>query len=299
MSSTWLEADHDIIGVDVSHWQVGPNNGHVNWALMAQNHPNLGFAMCKASQKTADSSLNTNLPAMKQQLSTVTRTFGNYTHPIAIGTYHFSNITSDKESDYVAQADMTFKEVIKTNVVPNFWVLDWEDENGNNVIAGTNGQKETFRAKMAKVFVIRLYNNLKNAFGSSYVPKIFIYLGFYFWGSPELNVVGNPYEWFGSYGPKLWIATYIDGLLPNTPPEQYHYDYAKLDPKLNIPHFEHDGHQWHAWQFTQTANIHGVKGKCDLSVARNSDVWHNDFYQSGPEPQSWPSAVSNPNFFNY
>ena len=232
------------------------------------------------------------------------RTFGNYTHPIAIGTYHFSNINSDKESVYVAQADNYFKEVIKTNVVPNFWVLDWEDKNGNNVIPGTNSQKETFRAKMAKVFVIRLYNNLKKAFGSSYVPKIFIYLGFYFWGSPATdangNIVGgNPHEWFGSYGPKLWIAKYIDGLVPNTPPEQYHYDYAKLDPKLNVPHFEHDGHQWHAWQFTQTANIHGVKGKCDLNVARNSDVWHNDFYQSGPEPQSWPPAVSNPNFFNY
>lgn len=271
----------------------------VDWAWMAQMHPNLGFAMCKASQKTADEKLKTNLPAMKQHLSTVTRTFGNYTHPIAIGTYHFSNINhgpppSNKESVYVAQADMYFKEVIETNVVPNFWVLDWEDEKGD-VIPGTKSEKETFRAKMAKVFVIRLYNNLKKAFGSSYVPKIFIYLGLPFWGSPATD--GNPYEWFGSYGPKLWIARYID--VPNTPPEQYHYDYAKLDPRLNISNFEHDGHQWHAWQFTQTANIHGVGGKCDLSVARNSDVWHNDFYQSGPEPQSWPPAVSNPNFFNY
>jgi GH25 family lysozyme M1 (1,4-beta-N-acetylmuramidase) len=264
--SNWLQADHDIVGLDVSKWQ-----GIVNWKKMVATQANLGFAMCKATQGATfiDSKFRTNMQGMKQHLSPVSKTFGSFTRPIAVGTYHFANILPGQtDADYHAQADHYFNTVSGYN--PDFWVLDWEDPRGHALSVND-------RARYAKVFVLRLFARLKAKYGPSYVPKIFIYVGYYYWGNPDVNVVGNPYEWFGSYGPKLWIASYIvNNILP---PAQHDYDIIYDNPRLNIPHFANGNHTWHVWQYTSSANVHGVNGKCDVSVARNSAIWNSDFYQ--------------------
>ena len=264
--ATWLKHDHDIVGPDVSKWQ-----GTVNWQQMATIQTNLGFAMCKSTQGTTfiDTHFKTNMQGMKKHLSSVSRTFGSFTNPIAIGTYHFANILPGQtDADYQAQADHYFNTVSPYN--PDFWVLDWEDPKGHALSVND-------RAKYAKVFVLRLFNKLKEKYGASYVPKIFIYVGYYYWGNPDVSVVGNPYQWFVSYGPKLWIAAYIvNNVLP---PAQNDYDIIYDNPRLNIPHFAHGPHTWHVWQYTSTANVPGVTGKCDVSVARNSAIWNSDFYQ--------------------
>jgi GH25 family lysozyme M1 (1,4-beta-N-acetylmuramidase) len=325
--TTWLKTDHDIVGPDVSIYQ-----GMVDWATMAARQTNMGFAMCKATQGTThvDSQFKTNLLAMNQHLSTTSRTFppptptSPYTHPIAIGVYHFANIIPGQtDADYAQQADFFFNTAhnvtsvtvtvtpnythaspstttittptstttttitskhktvtVTVRVHPDFWVLDWEDARGHSLSV-------TERAKFAKTFVTRLYNNLKSKFGSSYVPKIFIYVGYYYWGNPDVNVVGNVYEWFGSYGPKLWIAAYVTKNV--LPPVQGDWDVVYNDPTLNVPHFApphppHPPHPlppptWSAWQYTSSARVPGVSGRCDVSVVLSPEVWNSDFYQ--------------------
>jgi len=255
--------------------------------------------MCKATQGTThvDSKFKTNILAMSKHLSTTSRTFppptsppttSPYTHPIAIGVYHFANIIPGQtDADYAQQADFFFntastvlipskiKNVPPTFVRPDFWVLDWEDARGHSLSV-------TERAKFAKTFVTRLYNNLKSKFGSSYVPKIFIYVGYYYWGNPD---VGNVYEWFGSYGPKLWIAAYVTNNV--LPPAQSDWDVVYNDSTLNVPLFAPPPHPphpppptWSAWQYTSRANVPGVvSGPCDVSVVLSPEVWNSDFYQ--------------------
>jgi GH25 family lysozyme M1 (1,4-beta-N-acetylmuramidase) len=294
--TTWLKTNHDIVGPDVSVYQ-----DVVDWATMAARQTNMGFAMCKATQGTThvDSKFKTNILAMSKHLSTTSRTFppptsppttSPYTHPIAIGVYHFANIIPGQtDADYAQQADFFFntastvlipskiKNVPPTFVNPDFWVLDWEDARGHSLSV-------TERAKFAKTFVTRLYNNLKSKYGSSYVPKIFIYVGYYYWGNPDVSVVGNVYEWFGSYGPKLWIAAYVTNNV--LPPAQSDWDVVYNDPTLNVPHFAppHPPHPpppptWSAWQYTSSARVPGVSGRCDVSVVLSPEVWNSDFYQ--------------------
>lgn len=323
--TTWLKTDHDIVGPDVSVYQ-----DVVDWATMAARQTNMGFAMCKATQGTThvDSNFKTNIIAMSKHLSATSRTFppttsppttSPYTHPIAIGVYHFANIIPGQtDADYAQQADFFFNTVTAHNfttvtkkytdkpprpstttlitptstitttitikgtlvtttvtaahVKPDFWVLDWEDARGNSLSV-------TERAKFAKTFVKRLYNNLKSKFGSSYVPKIFIYVGYYYWGNPD---VGNVYEWFGSYGPKLWIAAYVTNNV--LPPAQSDWDVVYNDPTLNVPHFAPPHPHpppptWSAWQYTSLASVPGVSGRCDVSVVLSPEVWNSDFYQ--------------------
>lgn len=270
-----LETTRAIIGPDVSHWQ-----NKIDWNKMVNNQKNMGFAMCKATEGTnfIDPNFVYNITQMCETFSTpaASRTFGGHTNQIAFGVYHFAKIIPTyKDTDFQTQADFFYNTVVNSvkNVddhFPNFWVLDWEDASGENIPYDT-------RANYAKAFVQQLHSNLMNKFGQSYVPKIFIYSEYYYWG----NIVNDATKWFTTYGPKLWMAAYItNNVLPETETiNKYNIvnKYTNETPTLNLVN---SLGKWMVWQYTSSASVPGVLSRCDVSVARTSDDWNLDFYQT-------------------
>ena len=269
-----LETTRAIVGPDVSHYQ-----NEINWTKMVDIQKNMGFAMCKATQgkKSIDSKFTHNITQMRETFSTPagSRTFDGHTHQIAFGVYHFAEIDpSFIGSDYQGQADWFYNTVANAvnnniNHFPNFWVLDWEDPKGNSI-------PHTTRANFAKVFVQRLHSKLMIKFGESYVPKIFIYTGHYYWGD---DVKMDTTTWFTTYGPKLWMAAYTtNNVLPET------HDVSKYNvidkytnnPKLNLLN---SLDKWIVWQYSSSISVPGISSRCDVSVARSSNDWHSNFYQ--------------------
>jgi GH25 family lysozyme M1 (1,4-beta-N-acetylmuramidase) len=273
--NTILETTRAIVGPDVSHYQ-----NEINWVKMVDIQKNMGFAMCKATQgkNSIDSKFTHNITQMRETFSTPagSRTFDGHTHQIAFGVYHFAEIIPTFiNSDYEVQADWFYNTVANAvnnniNHFPNFWVLDWEDPKGNSI-------SHTTRANFAKVFVQRLHSKLMIKFGESYVPKIFIYSGYYYWGD---DVKIDTTKWFTTYGPKLWIAAYTtNNVLPETHGTVSKYnivDKYTNNPKLNL--LDSLG-KWIVWQYSSSISVPGISSRCDVSVARSSNDWHSNFYQ--------------------
>lgn len=275
-----LETTRAIVGPDVSVWQ-----NKINWNKMVETQKNLGFAMCKATDGAnyIDTNFVDNITNMRKAFSTpaASRTFGGHTHQVAFGVYHFANIIPTyTDSDYQYQADFFYNTVanaVDNNIqnFPDFWVLDWEYPSGNSI-------PHTTRANYAKVFVQQLYRKLMNKFTQSnvpsYVPKIFIYVDYYYWGN---DVSIDTTDWFTTYGPKLWIAGYITNyVLPTTDPNNKYNiadKYTNGTPTLSL--VKSLG-EWMVWQYTDRASVPGISSRCDVSVARTSDDWNLDFYQT-------------------
>lgn len=269
-----LETTRAIVGPDVSHW-----NGQVDWNKMVSSQTNMGFAMCKATQGTSDidTQFIYNITHMQNAFSApnASRTFGGYTHKkIAFGVYHYANIIPTyTDSDYQTQADFFYNTVansVNNNVdyFPNFWVLDWEDTNGNSI-------PQITRANYAKVFVQQLYNNLMNKFGHLYVPKIFIYVEPYNWGDISIDT-----DWFTTYGPKLWVASYFTAnVLPETDTNNK-YNIADKYTNNTSLNFVNSLGNWIVWQYTPSVSFPGISSPCDVNVARTSEDWNLNFYQT-------------------
>ena len=281
--------DYNILGPDVSTYQKD-----VKWEDVS-NQSAVGFALCKATEGTQhiDSFFNRNITQMKTHLSSKSRTFGVYTHPIAVGVYHFADINpSYTTSDYENQAQFFYNTAHTYH--PDFWMLDWEDKTiYKGQTSGGDSMNKDEKALHAKEFCVKLHQLLMSKYSPTnpnYIPKIFIYVGYYYWGSPNVSVVEPVNQWFGTYGPKLWIASYpyASSIINPPPPSQAHHDTISTDIKLNVPHFQATytkpnsnivTYSWSMWQYTSQSRVPGVTGNCDLSVARDSITWHYDFYQ--------------------
>jgi GH25 family lysozyme M1 (1,4-beta-N-acetylmuramidase) len=286
-----LDTTRAIVGPDVSTYQ-----NDIDWAKMVNIQKNMGFAMCKATQGKdhIDSKFIHNITQMRETFSTPagSRTFSytttspdgtitntEHTHQIAFGVYHYADITPTfTHSDFQVQADWFYNTVANavnnnTEHFPNFWVLDWEDPHGNSI-------PHTTRANFAKAFVLQLHSKLINKFGPSYVPKIFIYTGYYYWGE---GVKIDTTKWFTTYGPNLWMAAYttINHALPETEiNNKYNISQNINTLPSNRLNLLNSLGKWIVWQYTSSVAVPGILSRCDVSVVRSPKYWHLNFYQS-------------------
>jgi len=276
-NTTILETTRAIVGPDVSVYQKD-----IDWVKMVRDQTNMGFAMCRATEgKFVDTKFAYNITKMRETFSINEnqRTFGVYTHPIAFGVYHYAEIhPTYLDKDYEEQADWFYNTVANavnnnSNHFPNFWVLDWEDPRGGSIPHAT-------RAKKAKVFVQQLHSKLMSKFGEPYVPKIFIYTGYYYWGN---GVKIDTTKWFTTYGPKLWMAAYTtkNNALPETDTNPNNYNITQninTLPSNRLNLLDSLG-KWMVWQYSSSISVPGISSRCDVSVARNPTDWHSIFYQ--------------------
>ena len=290
-----LDKTRAIVGPDVSRYQ-----NDIDWVKMVETQKNMGFAMCRATmgKNGIDSKFKYNITQMRKTFSTdaANRTFVymkkdsngqtkkiEHSHKVAFGVYHYANILPTySDLDYQQQADFFYNTVanaVNNNIqhFPNFWVLDWEDPNGHTI-------SQTDRAKYAKVFVQRLHSKLMNKSIQSnipsYVPKIFIYSGYYYWGN---NVKIDTTKWFTTYGPKLWMASYTtrNGALPETDPiNNFNISQNINTLPSNRLNLLNSLGIWIVWQYTSSASVPGISSRCDVSVVRNPSYWHSNFYQT-------------------